>query len=119
MNEWNNKNCKSQPTTAEPIKTPVMEPIPPKITSTSTVIDTWSAKFEGNRIPCFTDDSTPATPEVDAPMAKAITLYFRPLIPSDAAATSSSRMAAQERPTLELFSDVNKIKMGIKNARSR
>ena len=34
-------------------------------------------------------------------MAKAMTLYFNALMPTESAATSSSRMAVQERPTRE------------------
>src|SRR5579863_1249861 len=101
MNEWKVRYWSIQPMNAAPNNTPVIEPMPPKITKTTTVIETCRAKFEGNTGPSFADDSTPATPEVLAPMAKAITLYLRPLMPSDRAAVSSSRMAAQDRPTFE------------------
>src|ERR1039457_3550042 len=101
MNEWKIRYWRIHPMKAAPIKTPVIEAMPPKMTRTSTKIETCSAKSEGKSDPNLTDDSTPATPEVDAPMAKAMTLYLRPLMPSDAAATSSSRTAAHVRPTFE------------------
>ena len=44
---------------------------------------------------------TPANPALAAPIAKAITLYLRGLMPIDSAATSSSRIAVHDRPTRE------------------
>src|ERR1019366_9996243 len=101
MKEWKTRYCRIHPMNAAPTKTPEIDAIPPKMTRTSTVIETWRAKSEGKSEPSLADDRTPATPDVDAPMAKAMTLYFSPLIPSEEAATSSSRIAAHDRPTFE------------------
>ena len=42
----------------------MIEPMPPKMTSTTTVIETCSAKFDGKTGPSFADERTPATPDV-------------------------------------------------------
>ena len=42
-------------------------------------------------------ENTPAKPAVDAPIAKAITLYLSALMPSESAAGSSSRMRGPRR----------------------
>src|SRR5664280_397112 len=101
MNEWNVRYWRIQFKSAAPTRTPPIEPIPPKMTSTRTVIETCRAKSEGKSDPSFAEERTPATPEVEAPIAKAMTLYFKLLIPSDEAATSSSLIAAHDRPTFE------------------
>src|SRR5579863_2052360 len=101
MKEWKIRYCSSHPMKAAPTSTPEIEAMPPKMTRISTVMDSCTAKSDGKSEPNLAEDSTPATPEVDAPMAKAMTLYFRLLMPSEDAATSSSRIAAQDRPTLE------------------
>src|ERR1039458_7191497 len=119
MNEWKIRYWRIQPMKVAPNSTPVIDPIPPNITSTTTKIETCKAKSDGKIEPSFADESTPATPEVLAPIAKAMTLYFRLLIPSDLAASSSSRMAAHERPTFEWFNELKKKRMGMMNANNR
>ena len=58
-------------------------------------------KSFGTRLWTWLAKKTPANPDVEAPMAKAMTLYFRALMPRESAATSSSRIAVQDRPTRE------------------
>ena len=57
--------------------------------------------------PILLAKNTPASPDVEAPIANAISLYFSGLMPQASAATSSSRIAVQARPTREFSSKRN------------
>ena len=64
-------------------------------------------KSLGTRLWTWLAKKTPAKPAVEAPMAKAMTLYFKVLMPNESAATSSSRMAVHDRPTRECSRKLN------------
>jgi hypothetical protein len=65
------------------------------------VNDTVNPNWSGLTSESFEALKTPASPAVDAPIAKARSFVVTVLTPMLAAATSSSRMATQARPSLE------------------
>jgi hypothetical protein len=87
-----------------PITTPGMLPIPPRMIAASTVIETRSSKLSGVTTERLTAKNAPERHPTAAPMAKARSLYLMTLIPMASATSSSSRMAAQARPTREYWS---------------
>ena len=84
-----------------PAATPQMLPIPPRMTIARTVNDTVNTNWSGQTIVSFEALKTPARPAVVAPSANASSLVVTVLIPLAAAASSSSRIAFQARPTRE------------------
>ncbi|MNE87151.1 hypothetical protein D3C80_1843170 [compost metagenome] len=78
-----------------------MWPIPPSTTIASTAIDSCRVKDSGETNPWNAANSAPAMPPNVAPMANASSLKLRVLMPIARAASSSSRMAVQARPTRE------------------
>ena len=82
---------------------PAIEPMPPKMTKTRMRIEVCTMKS----LWIWLAKNTPANPDVEAPMAKAMTLYLRALMPTESAATSSSRIAVHERPTRECSRKLN------------
>src|SRR5882724_4228886 len=85
--------------------TPMLFPMPPKMTITTSVMDCMKPNPLGVRN-CFECAyNPPATPAKNAPTTNALTLYFVVLIPIASAATSSSRTAMNPRPYVELTSD--------------
>ena len=99
--------------------TPTIDPIPPKMTSARIRIEICSTKDWGYSTPMLAAVKIPAKPAVEAPIAKAITLYLSGFTPIDAAATSSSRIADHRRPTREWLIDENTKIASAKNASKR
>jgi hypothetical protein len=85
-----------------PTITPGMLPIPPRMITASTLIETMSLKLFGNTEPIFAAKKAPPRQAIPAPMAKARSLYLITLIPMASATDSSSRIAAHALPTREL-----------------
>ncbi len=85
-----------------PRTTPGMLPMPPSTTIARMVIDSSRMKLSGLTKPWRPEKSTPENPAVLAPMAKARSFVVVLLMPIVCAASSSSRMAAQERPMRDL-----------------
>ena len=73
--------------------------MPPRTTIASTVNDTMNVNWSGLTVTSFDALNTPAMPAVDAPSAKASSLVVTVLMPLAAAASSSSRIASQARPS--------------------
>ena len=79
----------------------------------------FSTKLSGVNEPTWLAKNTPAKPDVEAPMANASSLTLVVLIPVACAATSSSRTAAQERPSREFSSRRNNSTMTTRKTSSR
>ena len=74
--------------------------MPPRTTIASTVNETMNVNWSGlTTVTSFAALNTPAMPAVDAPSAKASSLVVTVLMPLAAAASSSSRIASQARPS--------------------
>jgi len=80
---------------------PRIEPMPPKITMARIRMDCTSVKDSGLTNSCLAAKTTPMAPEKAAPVAKAMSLVRSRAMPMARAATSSSRMATQARPSGE------------------
>ena len=78
-----------------------MLPIPPRMTIARTVNETVNMNWSGETMVSLDALNTPARPAVVAPSANASSFVVIVLIPFAAAASSSSRMAFQARPTRE------------------
>ncbi len=87
--------------TNAPTATPGMLPIPPTITTTSTMIDTSSSKLFGNTDPTLAAKSAPPNEARMAPVTNASSLAVTMLMPMASATCSSSRIAIQARPIRE------------------
>ena len=87
--------------TKAPAATPQMLPMPPRTTIARTVKLTVKPNCVGETMASLELRYTPARPDVEAPMAKASSLVVTVLMPMLAAASSSSRMAIQARPSRE------------------
>ena len=61
--------------TAAPAIAPGSEPMPPNTTYATTRIELFRMKLSGLKYPIWLAKNTPARPEVDAPMAKAMQLH--------------------------------------------
>ncbi len=83
------------------VPSPVMLPMPPRMTIVSTPTDCRKVKDSGLTKVRLAAKSTPMAPAKDAPTAKAPSLSRLTLMPMAPAESSSSRMAVQARPTLE------------------
>ena len=79
--------------------TPSWLPTPPSTTMASTVADSMKVKLSGLMKAWRVAKKQPAKPPNMAPMAKAVSLVLRRLMPSERQATSSSRSASQARPS--------------------
>ena len=90
--------------TKAPTATPQTFPMPPRTTMARTVNDTSKRKRFGVTVWSLAAMKTPARPAVDAPSAKARSFVTMVLTPLAAAASSSSRIAAQARPSRESWS---------------
>src|SRR5208337_3843720 len=84
--------------TAAAMATPSCEPMPPSTTIARTVADSMKVKLSGLTKPWRTEKKEPAKPPNMAPSAKAVSLVFLVLMPSERQAISSSRSASQARP---------------------
>src|SRR6266536_364671 len=84
---------------APPRMAPAMLPDPPITTPASTRMENWSWKVAELMKPCSPAKSTPPKPPMQAPIANAHSLYLTVRTPMISAASSSSRMASQDRPT--------------------
>src|SRR5581483_6290607 len=84
-----------------PAMTPQMLPRPPRITIDSTMIEIEKSNWNGSMNWKMLAKIEPAKPENEAPRANARSLVVTRLTPSDAAASSSSRIAIQARPSRE------------------
>ena len=78
--------------------------MPPSTTIASTMIDSNSPKLSGLTNSCVAEKMPPAMPPNDAPIANARSFTLRVLMPMALAATSSSRIASQARPSREFCS---------------
>src|SRR3954452_3813668 len=87
--------------TAAPISGPQSVPMPPTITIARMRIDCVNRKVFGNTAPWSAAKSEPAEPENEAPMPNAQSFAEVVLMPTAAAAVSSSRIATQARPLRE------------------
>ena len=76
-----------------------MLPDPPMTTMATKRKDRLTMNALGSTYCCFEPNSSPARPPRVAPMAKAHSLNLKPATPMTAAASSSSRIASQARPT--------------------
>ncbi len=83
----------------EAITTPTRLPVPPSTTMASTCADSMKVKLSGEMKPWRAAKKQPAKPPNIAPSAKAVSLVFVVLMPSERQAISSSRSASQARPT--------------------
>ena len=81
-----------------------MLPMPPSTTMARIVNDTVNRNWSGLTKISFEALKTPAKPAVDAPRANASSFVVTVLMPFAAAASSSSRMAIQARPSRESWS---------------
>ena len=87
-----------------------MLPDPPMTTMATNRNDRLTMNALGSTYCCLEPNSRPARPPRVAPMAKAHSLNLKPATPITAAASSSSRIASQARPT-RLFSSRRARKM--------
>ena len=111
MSSLNSENSTSRPgclgppstpiSTAEPAITPMMLPMPPKITTTRITIETKIRKLAGNTDPTLAAKMAPLNEPSTAPTTKASSLTFTVLMPIASATVSSSRTAIQARPSRE------------------
>ena len=90
--------------TAAPTIDPQTLPIPPSTTIDRMKIEVSSVKPSGLTKLTLLAWTTPATPAVDAPMAKAHSFILTVGTPMAAAASSSSRIATQARPMRDRLS---------------
>ena len=79
--------------------TPGMLPEPPSTTAARISTESRNGKLSGVMAICLDAKITPAMPPIDAPMAKAQSLNLKVGTPISSAASSSSRIACQARPT--------------------
>src|SRR5262249_1211551 len=87
--------------TLAPMMAPGIEPMPPRMTMASTPIDSRNVNDSGLMKSCLALKMTPITPAKEAPAANARSFIRTSGTPIAWAATSSSRMASQARPTWE------------------
>ena len=86
---------------AAPAITPMMLPMPPKMTTTRMTIDTRIRKLDGNTEPTLLAKMAPLKEPRMAPTTKASSLTLTVLMPMASATVSSSRTAIQARPRRE------------------
>ena len=77
----NFRNSGSQVSIAAPAIAPLREPMPPNTTYATTRIELFRMKFSGVNDWIWLAKKTPATPDVEAPMANAASLTFVVLTP--------------------------------------
>src|SRR5690606_8911810 len=100
------RNCaNSRPNSGSSVRnsaastTPTWLPMPPSTTMATMVADSTKVKLSGLMKPWRVAKKAPAKPPNMAPMAKAVSLVLRGLMPSARQAISSSRSASHARPT--------------------
>ena len=81
--------------------TPRTLPNPPSTTIAKIMTDRMKSKLSGVIVPCLAAKIAPASPAMAAPTPCASTFSWKVSIPQHDAASSSSRIAAQARPTRE------------------